>query len=89
MACRATVVLPDASGPKTSITLPLGNPPTPRAISNAIEPLGITSTALMSASPILMMAPLPYSFSSCANAAFRAFCLSDNRNSPFMEELTV
>ena len=35
--CKATVVLPEDSGPYTSIILPLGSPPTPRAASRAVS----------------------------------------------------
>ena len=40
-ACKETVVLPELSGPYTSIIRPRGYPPTPNATSNAKEPLGI------------------------------------------------
>ena len=39
MACRATVVLPDDSGPYTSIIRPRGYPPTLMQRSSASEPL--------------------------------------------------
>jgi uncharacterized protein YjdB len=41
--CSAIVVLPELSGPYISIILPLGTPPTPNAISNGRQPVGITS----------------------------------------------
>ena len=41
IACKETVVLPELSGPYTSIIRPRGYPPTPNATSNAKEPLGI------------------------------------------------
>ena len=44
ITCSAMVVLPDDSGPKTSITRPRGNPPTPSAASSEMEPLEITLT---------------------------------------------
>src|SRR6266568_2539307 len=47
MTCCTIVVLPDASGPKISVTRPRGMPPTPRAMSNAIEPVGMISTAAL------------------------------------------
>ena len=46
MMCCTSVVLPDDSGPKISITRPRGMPPTPSAMSSAIEPVGIVSTAM-------------------------------------------
>ena len=42
-ACSAIVVLPEDSGPKTSIILPFGKPPTPSATSSASEPEGVVS----------------------------------------------
>ncbi len=42
MACSASVVLPEDSGPKISTTRPRGSPPTPSARSRPIEPLGTT-----------------------------------------------
>jgi hypothetical protein len=41
MAWIAKVVLPDDSGPYISITLPLGKPPTPKAMSRPNEPVDI------------------------------------------------
>ena len=41
--CNVKVVLPEDSGPKISTTLPLGNPPTPKAISKPIEPVDMVS----------------------------------------------
>ena len=59
MACRARVVFPDDSGPKTSITRPRGSPLTPSARSRPTEPLDTTVTGSGSASPSRMMLPLP------------------------------
>ena len=42
ITCSASVVLPDDSGPKISITRPRGKPPTPSAESSEMEPLEIT-----------------------------------------------
>ena len=39
MTCSASVVLPDDSGPKISVTRPRGSPPMPRAKSMLIEPV--------------------------------------------------
>jgi hypothetical protein len=41
MMCWQTVVLPDDSGPKISVIRPRGMPPTPRARSSAMEPVGM------------------------------------------------
>jgi hypothetical protein len=42
IACNATVVLPELSGPKISTTRPRGSPPTPRAMSSSDSaPVGI------------------------------------------------
>jgi hypothetical protein len=40
-----SVVLPEDSGPKISMTRPRGMPPTPSAISSPSEPVGIDSTS--------------------------------------------
>jgi len=40
------VVLPDDSGPKISVTRPLGSPPTPKTASTANEPVEITLTGI-------------------------------------------
>src|SRR2546423_13292165 len=58
------VVLPDDSGPKISITRPRGNPPTPSAASNEIEPVEITETGtIASFDPRRRIEPLPNCFS--------------------------
>ena len=44
ITCSASVVFPEDSGPKISTTRPRGNPPTPKAASTEMEPLGITVT---------------------------------------------
>ena len=60
MACSVRVVFPDDSGPKISITLPRGYPPTPRAISSPKEPDGITSIVSSTAlSPSFITVPFP------------------------------
>ena len=62
-ACAITVsvsvVFPDPSGPKTSTTLPRGNPPTPSARSIRMLPVGITSMSTILSSPRRMIAPSP------------------------------
>ena len=72
IACNANVVLPEDSGPYISIILPLGYPPTPRAISKLNEPLGHTSTSLCSCSPSFIIAPFPNCFSMSANTCSNA-----------------
>ncbi len=60
MTCRVKVVLPEDSGPKISTTLPLGNPPIPKAISKPSEPVEIASISRMTpASPSRITDPLP------------------------------
>src|SRR3954451_1996756 len=75
-ACRATVVLPEASGPYTSTTRPRGRPPTPRAMSRATEPVGITFIATSGESPRRMTDPLPNCLSIWARAMSRALSRS-------------
>ena len=69
MTCWQIVVLPDDSGPKISVIRPRGMPPTPRARSSAIEPVGITSIAWMAAEPSFMIEPVPNCFSIARIAA--------------------
>ena len=59
--CKAKVVFPEDSGPKTSIILPFGTPPTPKAISNERHPVEIASTSRVAVPPNLIMDPSPYS----------------------------
>ena len=61
--CWQSVVLPDDSGPKISVIRPRGMPPTPRARSRAIEPVGMKSTYCRSAEPSFMIDPRPNCFS--------------------------
>src|SRR3954463_598159 len=69
MTCRAIVVLPDDSGPKTSTTRPGGKPPIPSAASNEIAPVEITDMGTMASfEPSRMIDPLPNCFSICAKA---------------------
>ena len=74
--CSAIVVLPDDSGPKISIILPRGIPPTPRAASICMLPVGITEICVAAASPSFITEPLPNCFSICTRAASSAVCLS-------------
>src|SRR6187431_939609 len=72
MTCWQTVVLPEDSGPKISVIRPRGMPPTPSARSNAMDPVGIESTACRSDEPSFMIAPRPNCFSIVARAASTA-----------------
>ena len=72
MTCWQTVVLPDDSGPKISVIRPRGIPPTPRARSSAIEPVGTESTDCRSADPSFMIEPRPNCFSIARIAASTA-----------------
>src|SRR5262245_47939859 len=59
---------------------PRGRPPTPSAMSRAIEPEGMVSTAIRAlSSPSFMIAPLPNCFSICCKASSSAlpFSLAD------------
>ena len=78
IACSATVVLPDDSGPYTSTILPLGNPPIPSAISRLKAPVGIQSTETVATSPSFITEPFPKFFSICAIAISKAFFLSSD-----------
>jgi len=60
------------AGPKISVILPRGMPPTPSARSSAIEPVGIESTCCRSAEPSFMIAPRPNCFSIADRAASTA-----------------
>src|SRR5258708_247487 len=74
MMARVSVVFPEDSGPKISMTRPRGIPPTPSAISRPNEPVGIESTSYVApASPKRMTEPLPNCFSIWLSAAARAF----------------
>ncbi len=56
--------------------LPRGYPPTPKARSRPMEPVGMTSTFSTFSSPMRMMEPLPKSFSIFVIAACKAFILA-------------
>src|ERR1035438_5090 len=73
ITCRARVVLPDDSGPKTSTTRPRGNPPIPNAASTEIEPDEITSTETTLRDPKRNTDPLPNCLSSCMRVRSMAF----------------
>ena len=76
MAWMASVVLPDDSGPKISMTRPLGYPPTPNAMSSVMEPVGMTGMSAISVLFIRMMEPLPKSFSIFSITALSTLSLS-------------
>ena len=74
---RQTVVLPEPSGPKTSMIRPRGMPPTPSAMSSASEPDGMTvMPAPIGCSPSFMTAPLPNCFSICCSVTSSIFSRS-------------
>ena len=77
IACNASVVFPDDSGPNTSIILPLGIPPIPNATSKLNAPVGIASIFISWYSPNFIIDPLPNCFSICPNAASNAFFFSE------------
>ena len=68
MTCWARVVLPEASGPKISITRPRGTPLMPRAMSKDRQPVGTASTSALTVSPNFMMAPSPNLVLICSTA---------------------
>src|SRR3990172_8629282 len=82
MTCWQTVVLPDDSGPKISVTRPRGMPPTPRAMSRDIDPVGIASTAMLDDSPNRMMEPSPHRFVISSRACSRACFFSSAIDGP-------
>src|SRR5579864_2417826 len=74
---RASVVLPDDSGPKISTTRPHGRPPMPMAWSIEIEPVEMDSIANVSRCPSRMIEPLPNWRSIWVRAVSTAFSRSD------------
>src|SRR5271157_1841772 len=77
MICKQMVVLPDDSGPKTSLTRPRGMPPTPRAASKLMEPVEITAIGTRaSLEPRRTIDPFPNCFSICARASSTALVRS-------------
>ena len=71
------VVLPEDSGPKTSVTRPRGMPPTPRAASKLMEPVEITAMgSSASREPSRTIDPFPNCFSICARASSTALVRS-------------
>src|SRR5712691_1475907 len=73
IVCSMSVVFPDDSGPKISMTRPRGIPPVPSARSSPSEPDGMTGTSGgASVAPSFMMDPLPNCFSIWAIASSMA-----------------
>ena len=66
--CNANVVLPDDSGPYTSIILPRGIPPTPNARSRDREPEEKVSTS----SPSFPVNDISAPFPNCRSTVFIA-----------------
>ena len=66
MTWSARVVLPDDSGPNSSVTLPRGMPLPPSAMSSDNEPVPMPSILAYLCSSICIIAPWPYCFSICA-----------------------
>ena len=85
------VVLPEASGPKISVTRPRGIPPTPRAASSEIAPVEMTAIShAVGWAPNRMMAPLPNCRSIWATARLSAFSFpSLDRSIPLLEVSTT
>ena len=73
MTWSASVVLPDDSGPKISVTRPRGMPPMPSAASSESAPVGMTAISSRAPCPSFMMAPLPNWRSIEAMASSRAW----------------
>src|SRR2546426_6769134 len=70
---RASVVLPEDSGPKISVTRPRGRPPTPSATSSVMAPVGMTAISSRGPpAPRRMTEPLPNCRSICAIASSSA-----------------
>ena len=63
--CRASVVLPEDSGPKTSMIRPRGMPFPPRAMSRLRLPVEMQSMVSFWEAPSGMIAPSPNDFSIC------------------------
>src|SRR4051812_5669891 len=68
MMCSVSVVLPEDSGPKISMTRPFGIPDPPSAISSESEPVGMPSMGLMFSPSSFITEPLPNCFSICCTA---------------------
>ena len=83
IACSASVVFPDDSGPYISTILPRGNPP-PSAMSSVIAPLGNVATFAFPASPRRMIAPAPKLLSISSSTRASAFFFASALPSPFI-----
>ena len=76
ITCRARVVLPEDSGPYTSMMRPRGRPPMPSARSSPRLPVEMASTCMATLVPSFITAPLPNCFSIWASAVSSAAFLS-------------
>ena len=77
ITCSVSVVFPEDSGPKISVTRPRGIPPIPIAMSRTMEPVDMAGTLTFAeSSPSFMTAPLPNCFSICASAISSALSRS-------------
>src|ERR1019366_6404265 len=83
--CRATVVLPEDSGPKISEMRPRGKPPIPSAKSTEMDPEEIAGTATTGWPPRRITEPLPNCFSIWLSVAPRARARSFSSISPRAE----
>ena len=89
MMFKTRVVFPDASGPKISVTRPLGTPPIPRAISKPKEPVEIAATLPAweaICSPSFIIEPRPKDFSICSIADSNARVFPEEGVSVSLEE---
>src|SRR5688500_12645878 len=68
---------------------PRGIPPTPSAMSSAIEPVGTVSTASDVRCPRRMTEPLPNCFSNWLSASSSVFCLSATGGNVFLLRCVV
>ena len=59
MTCRASVVLPEPSGPNSSQIRPRGTPAPPRARSRLSAPVEMPGTGAIWSAASFMMLPLP------------------------------
>ena len=93
--CRATVVLPEDSGPKISTIRPRGTPPIPSAKSKESEPVCTACTSICLFSPNFIIEPAPKSRSICfiavASACFFPFSSSSvgTGSFPFLVDAIV
>ena len=77
IVCSVSVVLPEDSGPKTSMIRPRGMPRPPRARSRLSAPVCMPGTMSDGSSSSRMIEPLPYVFSICPSALSSARALPE------------